>query len=312
MKVLFHYAAGARLREEVGRLSARGLEVVCCAEGSEQPFLKELADAQVIWHVLQPITADIIRQAPKLRLIQKIGVGVNTIDLDAARARGIAVCNMPETNSRAVAEMSLLLMLSALRRQYCVERSCRAGQWVVDEQVRESFGELCGRTVGIVGFGAVARILAPILQALGAHVIYTARSRKDVAWEFVSLPELLEVADIVSLHVPLTAATENLIDRSSIARMKRGAILINTARGGLVDERALHAALVSGALGAAGLDVFAREPVAATNPLLALDNVALAPHVAWLTNETLGRSIDIAARNSLAIRDSAALEHRVV
>ena len=311
MKVLFHYAAGARLREEVRRLSARGLEVVCCAEGCDGPFLRELADARVIWHVLQPITADVIRQAPKLELIQKIGVGVNTIDLEAARARGIAVCNMPETNSRAVAEMSLLLMLSALRRQYCVERSCRAGQWVVDEQVRESFGELCGRTVGIVGFGAVARILAPILQALGARVIYTARSRKDVAWEFVSLPELLEVADIVTLHVPLTAATENLIDRSSIARMKRGAILINTARGGLVDERALHAALVSGALGAAGLDVFACEPVAATNPLLALDNVALAPHVAWLTNETLGRSIDIAARNSLAIRDSAALEHRV-
>jgi phosphoglycerate dehydrogenase-like enzyme len=312
VKVLFHYAAGARLREEVARFATLGLEVVCCAEGFEQPFLAELADARVIWHVLQPITADVIRQAPKLELIQKIGVGVNTIDLDAARSRGIAVCNMPGTNSRAVAEMSLLLMLSALRRQYCVERSCRTGKWVVDAQVRESLGELCGRTVGIVGFGEVPRILAPILEAMGARVIYTARSRKEVAYPFVSLRELLQVSDIVTLHVPLTAETEKLIDRSRMALMKRGAILINTARGALIDEIALHVALVSGALGAAGLDVFAHEPAVATNPLLALDNVAVAPHLAWLTNETLGRSIDVAVRNSLAIRDSVALEHRVV
>jgi lactate dehydrogenase-like 2-hydroxyacid dehydrogenase len=111
MKVLFHYDVGAGLRQQVEGLSERGLDVACCPEGPAQPFQTELADAEVIWHVLHPISADVIARAPRLRLIQKIGVGVNTIDLQAAQERGIAVCNMPGTNSRAVAEMTLLLML---------------------------------------------------------------------------------------------------------------------------------------------------------------------------------------------------------
>ena len=124
-KVLFHYDVGDRLRKTVAQFGSRGLQVVCCPEGSDEPFYSELSDAHSIWHVLRPITADDMARAPKLRLIQKIGVGVNTIDLEAAKARGIAVCNMPGTNSRAVAEMSLLLMLAALRRQPRLDRACR-------------------------------------------------------------------------------------------------------------------------------------------------------------------------------------------
>lgn len=311
MKVLFHYAAGPRLRAEVEARCDHGTRLVYCPEGPEEPFYSEVADSEVIWHVLWPITAAVIARAPKLRLIQKIGVGVNTIDLAAAKQRGIAVCNMPGTNSRAVAEMTLLLMLNVLRRQYGVERALRAGQWVVDEATRESFGELAGRTVGMVGFGAVPQLLAPVLEAMGARVVYTATAAKAVRWEFLPLARLLAEADIVSLHLPLVEATTRLIDRQRLAGMKRGAILVNTARGALVDEGALHAALASGHLAGAGLDVFSEEPTAAANPLLQLPNVAVSPHLAWLTLETWQRSIDVALHNVRAIRDGTSLAHRV-
>ena len=312
MNILFHYDAGENLRSEVARLDTQGLHVTCCPEGPAEPFTTQLADAEAIWHVLHPITAEVIERAPNLKLIQKIGVGVNTIDLESAQANGVAVCNMPGTNSRAVAEMTLLLMLSVLRKQAVIDRACRSGQWSVDGATKEAFGEICGRTVGFVGFGAIPQILAPILTAMGARVIYTANSPKAGEYDFAPLEQLLQEADIVTLHIPLTAASEQLIDASRLAMMKPGALLINTARGGLVDERALCEALSSGQLGGAGLDVFYREPVPADNPLLSLDNVAVAPHVGWLTNETFSRSIDIAVKNSLAIRDSATLLHRVI
>ena len=312
MKILFHYAAGPRLRKEVAAQCAAGISLAYAPEGPEEPLFTELADAEAIWHVLWPLTEAVIARAPKLRLIQKIGIGVNTIDLAAAQRRGIAVCNMPGTNSRAVAEMTLLLMLNTLRRQYGVERALRAGQWVVDEATRESFGEIGGRTVGMVGCGAIPQILAPILEAMGARVVYTDTEPKNVPWEFMSLDQLLGAADIVTLHVPLVEATLKLIDRQRIARRKPGAILINTARGPLVDEAALHEALASGRLGGAGLDVFVDEPVLADNPLLQLPNVTVSPHLAWLTLETWRRSIATALRNVRAVRDGTPLVHRVV
>ncbi|CAG0942567.1 D-3-phosphoglycerate dehydrogenase / 2-oxoglutarate reductase [Gammaproteobacteria bacterium] len=311
MKVLFHYAAGPRLRAEVEAQRDPDTRLVYCPEGPDEPFFSEVAEAEVIWHVLWPITAAVIARAPRLRLIQKIGVGVNTIDLAAAKQRGIAVCNMPGTNSRAVAEMTLLLMLNVLRRQFGVERALRAGHWTVDETMRESFGELAGRTVGMVGFGAVPNLLAPVLEAMGARVVYTATAPKAVRWEFLPLARLLAEADIVTLHVPLVEATARLIDRQRLATMKPGAILINTARGALVDETALHEALASGRLGGAGLDVFAEEPTSAGNPLLQLPNVAVSPHLAWLTLETWQRSIAVALHNVRAIRDRIPLAHRV-
>ncbi len=311
-RVLFHYDAGPQLVHRLAALAERGLQVSCCPEGDDERLLEALADAEVVWHVLQPLRAREIAAAPKLRLIQKIGVGVNTIDLDAARARDIAVCNMPGTNSRAVAEMTLLLMLAALRRIPVLDRSCRSGAWFLDAADKAGLGELSGRVVGLVGFGGVPTLLAPILDAMGAQVLYTAQQRKPVPYEYTDLDSLLQRADIVSLHLPLHDATEGLIDARRLAAMRRGAILVNTARGGLVDESALIAALQSGHLAAAGLDVFAEEPVAADNPLLAMDRVVVAPHVAWLTDQTLERSVEVAVRNSLAIRNGSELQHRVI
>lgn len=312
MKILFHYDAGPSLRQSLASHCSQDVSIVCCPEGPGEPFRSELPDADVIWHVLHPIDSEVIRRAPRLKLIQKIGVGVNTIDLEAARARGVAVCNMPGTNSRAVAEHTLLLMLSALRRLPAVDSACRGGHWAPDEKSRESFGEISGRTVGIVGYGAVPAILAPILDALGARVIYTSRSRKPVPWAYHSLPELLACSDLVSLHVPLTDETQGMLDAAAIRSMKKGAVLINTARGELVDETALYDALDNDHLSAAGLDVFAQEPVAADNPLLSLATVTVTPHIGWLTQETFERSIDIALRNSHAASGSGDYIHRVV
>lgn len=313
MKVLFRYDCGPRLAARLAGFEAEGLAIATCSEADDAGYARHMAEAEALWHVLKPVTAAHIAAAPRLKLIQKIGVGVNTIDLEAAKARGIAVCNMPGTNSRAVAEMTLLLMLAALRRLSALDAATRKGEgWTAGPRWQEDYGELGGRTVGLVGYGAIPALLAPVLEAIGARVLYTARGPKPGArGEYRALPDLLAESDIVSLHVPLAPETANLIDAKTIARMKPGAILVNTARGGLVDEGDLIEALIHGRIAAAGLDVFVREPVAPDNALLAMDNVVVAPHVAWLTPETFERSLGIAAENCRRLARGEDLLHRV-
>lgn len=314
MKAVLHYRPTPGFRAALAD-APPWLEVVVVPEDEADTFATEIADAEVLLHVLEPVTADMIAGAGRLALVQKIGVGVNTIDLEAARAAGVGVANMPGTNSAAVAELALTLMLATLRRLVTLDATTRAGRWWdVDAAVIDSMGELGGRTVGLVGFGAVARHLAPVLTALGARVVYTATAPKadTGAAEWRELPDLLAESDVVSLHLPLTPATERLLDAPSLATMRPGAVLVNTARGGLVDEAALVDALRTGRLRGAGLDVFATEPVAADNPLLRLDNVVVGPHLAWLTPETLARSMGVAFENCRRVRDGEPLVHEVV
>jgi phosphoglycerate dehydrogenase-like enzyme len=314
MKAIFHYEAGPRLQARFAALRAEGFEVAPCAEDDDARLAALLPDAEVLLHILKPATAAMIAQAPKLRLIQKIGVGVNTIDLAAARARGIAVCNMPGTNTPAVAETALLLMLACLRHLPALDRACRVGEgWAAGGGMQDRGGELRGRIVGLVGAGMVPKALVPILRGFGAEIVYwSPREHPELGVPRRDLPELLADADIISLHLPLVPDTERLIDRAAFSRMKPGAILVNTARGRLVDEAALVEALTSGHLRAAGLDVFAEEPLSSENPLLALDNVVLMPHVAWLTPETLERSLEVAVENMRHLRDGGELLFRVV
>jgi phosphoglycerate dehydrogenase-like enzyme len=276
----------------------------------EAEALDGVADAiTVLLHVLTPVTPPFIASAPKLRLIQKLGVGVNTIALDAAREHGVAVCNMPGTNSQAVAEMALSLMLAVLRRTCFFDARTRAGEgWTADPAELDSVGEIAGRKVGLAGFGHSAQRLAPVLAALGAEVVYAARTPRDVPYAFWSLERVIAECDIVSLHMPLTEETRGAIDPLA---MKAGAVLVNTARGELVDEARLVEALRSGHLRGAGLDVFAQEPVAPDNPLLALPNVVLAPHIAWLTPETLVRCLEVARENCRRLAAGEALLHKV-
>jgi phosphoglycerate dehydrogenase-like enzyme len=315
VNVIWNYDAAPALGARLASLADAGLHVRVCPESDDDLLFRLLGDAEVLWHCLRPVDARVLDAAPRLRLVQKIGVGVNTIDLDRARACGVAVCNMPGTNSRAVAEHTLGLMLAVLRQIPRFDADVRTGRgwaWPVARQDR--LGELGGRTVGLVGYGGVPQILAPILEALGSRVLYTARSShpENATGEYRALDALIAEADVLSLHVPLTDATHHLMNERRFGLMKPGAVLINTARGGLVDEAALLQALRSGRLAGAGLDVFASEPLPDGHPLATRDDVVLAPHVAWLTGETLARSLEVAVDNCRRLTAGEPLRHRVV
>jgi phosphoglycerate dehydrogenase-like enzyme len=313
MKAILHFNAGPLLLERLRAVTPAGLKVTVVSVNDDARFTSEMRDTDLLLHVLKPVTESIMSGAPKLRLIQKIGVGVNTIDLEVAARRGIAVANMPGTNSQAVAELTLALMLAALRRIVFLDQRMRAGEgWTLAPAALESAGEIHGRTVGLVGYGEVPRRLAPVLRALGAKIIYTASAPKpDALGDFLSLDQVVANSDILSLHMPVTDKTEKIIGRDMLKMMKRGSIIVNTARGELIDEDALFDNLRSGHLGAAGLDVFAKEPVGAGHPLYTLDNVVLTPHKAWLTTETIDRSLKVAFENARRLEAGEKLLHQV-
>ena len=309
MNVVFHHTAAADLARRLAALP--NLDVRICPEDDDALLLRLLPECDVLWHVLKRCTSDMIAAAPRLKLIQKIGVGVNTIDLDAAKARGVPVCNLPGTNARAVAELTLSLMLAVLRRLTRFDSALRAGTWT-DPVLQDGIGELGGRVVGLVGYGAIPRILAPILSAMGCEILFATRHPvADAIGRQVSLDALLTSADLVSLHVPLTDETNQLIDAAALRRFKPGAVLINTARGGLVDQPALVTALQSGQLAGAGLDVFDTEPIAPDAELLSLPNVVVTPHIGWVTTGTFDRSFAQAAENCRRVAAGEPLLHRV-
>jgi D-3-phosphoglycerate dehydrogenase len=250
-------------------------------DDAEQLALVEHAD--VLLPGWAAVTEPMLRHAKQLRMIQKWGIGVDRIDVDAARALGIPLAITAGSNAGPVAELAIGLMLAVYRRIPYVDRAMRDGRWPKAE-MRETCFQLTGKTIGLVGFGNIGRMLARRLRGFDAHVIYHDARRADAETERaldvtqVPLAQLLADSDIVSLHAPFTPDTARMIDAAALARMKAGAVLINTARGELVDEAALHAALMSGKLRGAGLDAFDPEPPAPDNPLLALDNVVVTPH----------------------------------
>ena len=229
------------------------------------------------------VDARMLAQAGKLRMIQKWGIGIDSIDLDAVRKQGVALSITAGSNAAPVAELAIALMLAVYRRIPYVNRAIREGRWPTPE-MRETCFQITGKTVGLVGFGNIGRMLARRLQGFDAQVIYCdtvpadTQTERTLGVRCVPLPELLASSDILSLHAPLTAQTRQMVNTESIARMKDGAVLINTSRGGLVDETALYEALASGKLRGAGLDAFDPEPPARDNPLLTLDQVVVTPH----------------------------------
>jgi phosphoglycerate dehydrogenase-like enzyme len=310
VKAVLHYRAGPELRALVAATADR-LPVTVVEPGDEAGLARAMADAEILLHVLTPVTAPVMDLAPGLRLIQKIGVGLDTIDLRHAHARGIAVANMPGTNTAAVAEMTLALMLACLRRTVVLSEATKAGRgWDLPVETLDGLGEIGGRTVGLIGYGAIPQRLAPVLRALGATPIAWTRSGRADGIDALPLDDLLRRSDIVSLHIPSTPETARILDARRLALIRPGGILVNTARGALVDEAALFEALTSGRLAAAGLDVFAAEP-ARENPLFALPNVVAAPHVAWLTQETLARSMAVVLENARRLTTGEPLLNRV-
>jgi phosphoglycerate dehydrogenase-like enzyme len=312
MKVLFHFNASPELMTWLKAQVPSDWDIVCCPESDAATFAQHWPGTDVLWHVLQPVTAERIQVNPALRLIQKIGVGVNTIDLPTAARHGVSVCNMPGVNSRAVAEMSLGLMLMAARRMDQIASQLRQGQWPIPAVQQAQLFELGGKTVGLVGTGHVPRILAPWLQAMGVTVVGHSR-QPGPEWTHPILPlnDLLAQSDVVSLHIPLTPETRGMFHAERFAAFKRGAILVNTARGELVDEVALIHALETDQLSLACLDVFAQEPLPADHPLLARGDVLATPHMAWLTQDMFHRALTVAIDNTHRTLNCTPLLHQV-
>ena len=247
------------------------------------------------------LSAAAIAACPTLKVISKHGVGVSNIDVAAASQRGIPVYVTPGANAQSVAEITLGLMFAAARRIAWMDAELRAGRW---SRAQDGL-ELSGRTLGLLGFGQVGQRVARVALALGMQVVAfdpaCAPGPGTVAGVRMlgSVDELLPLSDVLSLHVPLNARTRHLLDAGRIAQLPRGALLVNTARGEVVDEAALIDALRSGRLAAAGLDTMAEEPLPAGHALAALDNVVLTPHVGGSTPAALAAMADMAAANVL-------------
>jgi phosphoglycerate dehydrogenase-like enzyme len=256
------------------------------------------------------VTAETIAAAPQCRVIQKLGIGTDKIDTTAAGERGIAVLKAAGINAEAVAELTVLLALAVGRHLPRAVSAARAGEPIKEELRAVSF-QLLGRTVGLVGFGHIGRAAAARFRAFGAHIVYydVYRAAPDdeaaLGATYLELAELLATADVISLHVP--AADRPVLDRDALATVKPGAIVVNTARGSLIDEVALVDALQSGALLGAGLDVTAEEPLPDDSPLLALDRVVLTPHIGGAVANNFPRVIERALRNVTAVLEGGAL-----
>ncbi|MDH1525093.1 hydroxyacid dehydrogenase [Achromobacter mucicolens] len=268
------------------------------------------ADALIVRNRSQ-VNAELLAAAPRLIAVGRLGVGLDNIDLAGCEARGIKVIPATGANARAVAEYVIGTMLSLLRGAYASTADVAAGAW---PRTALSQGlEAHGRTLGVVGFGGIGRLAAQLARGLGMRIVGSdaALPAAHPAWqeagaEPLALDELLGQADVVTLHVPLTPETRHLLDAARIARMRPGAILINTSRGGIVDEAALAAALRAGRLRGAALDVFEQEPLPAGGPLADAPNLILTPHIAGLTQEANTRVSDMVAAGVTMALDARA------
>ena len=267
-----------------------------------RPMTDEVASANVILPSNARIDAAAIEAARELILIQQPAVGIEGVDLEAAKARGVPVCNVPGANADAVAQCALFLILAVARRLPEARRAFASAQ------IGVPLGrELTGKVLGIIGLGKAGSKLARVAEALGMEVL-AVRSKSSRQ----ELEHLLERSDFVSLHCPLTAATRGLLGEAELARMKRGSVVINCARGGLIDRAALEAALTSGHLGGVGLDVFWAEPWDPADPLYARDDVVTLPHVGGSSVEVFSRVADACVENIRRIVAGEPLLHRIV
>lgn len=261
-----------------------------------------IGDAEVVFINKVRLTDDIFAACPNLKLVSILATGYNIVDLAAAKRRGITVCNVPGYSTRAVVQMTFALLLEICQQVGLHSGAVHTGRWQTCPDFcfwDRPLIELDGKTIGIVGYGAIGSAVGTVAQALGMKLLVTARHERPVpeGARFVSLPELLAQSDVVSLHCPQTAENARMIDAGALAQMKDGAILLNTARGGLLDEQAVADALRSGKLLAAGMDVVSAEPIRADNPLLTAPNCFLTPHIAWAPLETRRRLQAISAEN---------------
>jgi D-3-phosphoglycerate dehydrogenase len=261
---------------------------------SEDELIERLRDADIALNIRASsrFTERVFRDSPKLRMVSVWGTGTDHIDLGAAARHGIAIANTPGVSARSIAEHTLALLLAVARRIPRVDAATRSGLWQRGDSI-----ELYGKTCGIVGYGAVGREFARLAAGIGMRVkLWTMHPANYPGVEFVALEELYRTSDVVSVHLRLSTATENFIGAAQFGWMKQGAILINTARGAIVNEGALLDALTGGRI-SAGLDVFAAEPLPREHRLTGFSNVVLTPHCAGITPEAMRAGLQMAVDN---------------
>lgn len=269
----------------------------------KQEIIERIGDAEAILTNKTPITADVLKACPQLTYIGVLATGYNVVDLAAAKEQGITVTNIPSYSTNAVAQATFALLMEVTNQVGHHNRSVHQGDWQTSKDFsywQTPLMELAGKTIGLIGYGAIAQAVATIAHAFQLKVSYFNHRPKPAQADWakqVSLAELYQEADIISLHVPQFPETEKMIDRTALAQMKSSAILINTARGGLIDEAAVAEALQTGQIAALAADVVSKEPIEADNPLLQAPNCYLTPHIAWAPVETRRRLMGIAVAN---------------
>jgi len=291
-----------------GDLSWDGLkelgEVTVHDRTPNELILDRSAGAEILFTNKTPLLADTLQQLPELRYIGVLATGYNVVDVEAAGRRGVVVTNVPTYGTCSVAQMTFALLLELCQHVQAHSDAVRGGEWSRSEDFcfwKFPMIELLDKTMGIIGFGRIGRQVARIASAMGMRVLAADEIRTEppelehFAWAEVD--ELLREADVVTLHCPQTAATENLINRRTLALMKPTAFLINTARGGLVVAEDLVEALNNGQIAGAGLDVLAVEPPKGGSPLFQAKNCLITPHIAWATKEARARLMTIAVDN---------------
>ncbi len=295
-KIVFSPKLPAALLDTARALVPAGFDMVVVDAGTPE-FTAALPDAQ--YYVGFPraeLNGEFFKAAPGLKLIQLISAGYDRLDVEAARRASVPIANNGGSNSVAVAEHTLMLMLAVYRKLSWHHANVVTGKWRVGDFSSHRLYELEGKTLGIVGLGTIGKKVARRAAAFGVRIQYydiarlTEEAEDALGVRFVLFPELLRTSDIVSLHVPLNAVTRNLISTRELAMMQPSAVLINTCRGPVVDENALHVALTSGRIAAAGLDVMVEEPPLANHPLFALENVTFTPHMAGPTWENWAKA----------------------
>lgn len=276
-------------------------EVDCYARTAYEDAFVRLNDADLAICNKCPIDATLLNQLPNLKWIGETATGTDNLDLAACRTHGIDVANVPGYSTYSVTQLTFSLLLNICQSPSAHEAAMRAGYW--QKNVPQSFGvmpqkELLGKTFGIIGYGDIGKQSACVAKALGMNVIcHTRTLKQDLNVKFVSLDELLQQSDVITLHCPLTPQTKEIINKQTLSKMKTGAILLNTARGALINEQDVADALGSGKLAAYGADVFTKEPIIADNPVLSAPNTFLTPHIAWATKEALTKLSDEVCKN---------------
>lgn len=263
--------------------------------GSEDALIDRIGAAEIVLNIRSTsrFTERVFAACPNLRLLSIWGTGTDHVDLECAARHSVRVTNTPGVSARSIAEHALALLFAVARRIPEIDAATRLGQWPRGRSV-----ELHGKVCGVIGYGAIGRRVAQLAAALGMRVVlWTLHPERYPNVEFVSLEELYETSDVVSVHLRLSPETQGFIGEAEFARMKPSAVLINTARGAIVDEAAMLQALRNGRIAGAGLDVFATEPLPPGHPLALLENVVLTPHCAGITPEALEAGLQMAVDN---------------